>query len=365
MTLLTDSVTPEVLRVIEIFLNNEVNVKNFYAYARLNNIKSHKLLEEVLYKLATYRLSVADIQGIRVVNDESIREFLDVEEKRFSPQASKLIGGDNAMNAYEFLLESGETKRPLYTLLGRHNLLRNKEAEQEVAHASYLPSTTPVPFGTSAGARYGSFSDYAAAFKSRVLPKLERKLLVSNIESAIPSGSRDSNFRGNSESTLVRKINSLWEKTLGEARKGLADHRVVEFFGAFEDRPTFVSTNTRLITNLLNLDPYRSPLIPKAIQTMINELSLIDRGAEAKARAIAYLKSELETYYSYEPSLMNLNEYLCAMIIANAIERTLVEHGVENRNYVDISPLVEEYISEVHKFSDLFKSAEQLIVVNM
>lgn len=364
MTLLIDEVTPEVLRVIEVFLTNEVNVKNFYAYARLNNIKSHKLLEEVLYKLATYRLSIADIQGIRVVNDESIREFLDEQDKRYSPQASKLIGGDNAMNAYEFLLESGETKRPLFTLLGRYNLLRNKEAEQEVAHASYLPSTTPIPFGTSAGARYGSFSDYAAAFKSRVLPKLERKLLVSNLESAIPSQAKDT-LRNNTDSTLIRKFNALWEKTLGEIRKGLADHRVVEFFGAFEDRPTFVSTNTRLITNLLNLDPYRSPLIPKAIQTMINELSLIDRGAEAKARAIAYLKSELETYYSYEPSLMNLNEYLCAMIIANAIERTLVEHGVENRNYVDITPLVQEYILEVHKFSDFFKSAEQLIVVNM
>lgn len=364
MTLLTDDVTPEVLRVIEVFLSNEVNVKNFYAYARLNNIKSHKLLEEVLYKLATYRLSIADIQGIHVVNDESIREFLDEQDKRYSPQASKLIGGDNAMNAYEFLLESGETKRPLYTLLGHHNLLRNKEAEQGVAHANYLPSTTPIPFGTSVGARYGSFSDYAAAFKSRVIPKLERKLLVSNLENAIPSQAKNT-LRNSTDSTLVRKFNALWEKTLGEVRKGLANHRVVEFFGAFEDRPTFVSTNTKLITHLLNLDPYRSPLIPRAIQTMINELSLIDRGAEAKARAVAYLKSELETYYSYEPTLMSINEYLCALIIANAIERTLVEHGVENRNYVDISPLIEEFVSEVNKFSDFFKSAEQLIVVNM
>lgn len=162
---------------LNLYIENTINQRNYLTFAKLLGIRDFSMYKRIIELLYENRISTFDIEELDIIDNTSIRIFLDSYDLRTLPAILNSSNLTSIFDTKSYLDGSTTGNTKLVGLISERNILETSGMPERLISQPFrvtLNKETPVA--------YSNITEVNLRFTSDVLPNIKQDLGLNNLQ---------------------------------------------------------------------------------------------------------------------------------------------------------------------------------------
>jgi hypothetical protein len=296
---------------IEQFVAEEINSRNFLIFARLLNIRSNANYRKVIELLATRRINYFMLNDLRIIDDQSIANFLAEFETSANPEIlfSATSGTFRPSDYLEGILGGAKPETTFVkNLIAKYNAAQNQDFTSERKFVNVKRPATTV--GKRSFESYQTITELQNVFQEKVVLPTLKHYGVQNVREIFPMPSE---YPVSAIEHAV-SIRLKYESIFGDFIDQLDNDNLMSVFLTVNDSASFVERLAVEMNEIYNFQRYSRGIVDA------HRYSLFEMASLGRAYNEEEIRIMEDTIHSFQFPTVKLSEhfsklnYTCALV---------------------------------------------------